>query len=127
MDKKKQSERSMTEAKAFLDRNLYRDLSVEETATHVGLSTSYFSLLFKQTFGETFIEYVTRQRMERAKAMLANTLKSIAQIAKEVGYAERRYFTKVFMKYTGENPTDYRSKRQEGAQPDLDVIEPLQS
>ncbi|WP_141500314.1 response regulator [Paenibacillus luteus] len=115
MDKKKQSERSMTEAKSFLDRNLYRDLSVEETATHVGLSTSYFSLLFKQTFGETFIEYVTRQRMERAKAMLADTPKSVAQIAKEVGYAERRYFTKVFMKYTGENPTEFRSKRQEGA------------
>ncbi|WP_169085253.1 response regulator [Paenibacillus sp. PL91] len=113
MDKKKQSERSMTEAKAFLDRNLYRDLSVEETATHVGLSTSYFSLLFKQTFGETFIEYVTRQRMERAKAMLADTPKSVAQIAKEVGYAERRYFTKVFMKYTGENPTDFRSRRQD--------------
>ncbi|MGO4547113.1 response regulator [Paenibacillus sp. 2TAB23] len=113
-DKKKQSERSMSEAKSFLDRNLYRDLSVEETATHVGLSTSYFSLLFKQTFGETFIEYVTRQRMERAKAMLGETAKSIAQIAKEVGYAERRYFTKVFMKYTGENPTDYRSRRQGG-------------
>lgn len=125
MDKKKQSERSMTEAKAFLDRNLYRDLSVEETATHVGLSTSYFSLLFKQTFGETFIEYVTRQRMERAKAMLAETAKSVALIAKEVGYAERRYFTKVFMKYTGENPTDYRNRRQEGAQAGEDLIEPM--
>ncbi|WP_424768365.1 response regulator transcription factor [Paenibacillus sp. sgz302251] len=110
MDKKKQSERSMMEAKTFLDRNLYRDLSVEETATHVGLSSSYFSLLFKQTFGETFIEYVTKQRMERAKIMLTETPKSVAQIAKEVGYAERRYFTKVFMKYTGENPTDYRAK-----------------
>lgn len=126
MDKKKQSERSMTEAKAFLDRNLYRDLSVEETATHVGLSTSYFSLLFKQTFGETFIEYVTRQRMERAKAMLAETAKSVAQIAKEVGYAERRYFTKVFMKYTGENPTDFRSGRQEGSQAAEDLTEPMQ-
>ncbi|MFF2888455.1 response regulator [Paenibacillus sp. NPDC057967] len=112
MDKKKQSENSMSEAKIFLDRNLYRDISVEEAATHVGLSTSYFSLLFKQTYGETFIEYVTRQRMERAKSLLAESQKSVAQIAKEVGYAERRYFTKVFMKYTGDNPTDYRSKFQ---------------
>ncbi|WP_336774464.1 response regulator transcription factor [Paenibacillus sp. MMO-58] len=112
-DKKKQSERSMAEAKSFLGRNLYRDLSVEEAATHVGLSTSYFSLLFKQTYNETFIEYVTRERMEKAKSLLADTMKSIAQIAKEVGYAERRYFTKVFMKYTGENPTDYRSKHQQ--------------
>jgi two-component system response regulator YesN len=112
IDKKKQSELSMLEAKAFLDRNLYRDLSVEEAATHVGLSTSYFSLLFKQTFGETFIEYVTRARMERAKTMLAETGKSVAQIAKEIGYAERRYFTKVFMKYAGDNPSDFRAKFQ---------------
>jgi two-component system response regulator YesN len=112
IDKKKQSELSMLEARAFLNRNLCRDLSVEEAATHVGLSTSYFSLLFKQTFGETFIEYVTRERMERAKTMLAETGKSVAQIAKEVGYAERRYFTKVFMKYTGDNPSDFRAKFQ---------------
>lgn len=113
IDKKKQSEVSMAEAKLFLDRNLYRDLSVEEAATHIGLSTSYFSLLFKQTYSETFIEYVTRQRMERAKIMLLESQKSVAQIAKEVGYAERRYFTKVFMKYTGDNPTEYRSKQHE--------------
>lgn len=112
MDKKKQSELSMIEAKAYLDRNLFRDISVEEAASHVSLSTSYFSLLFKQTYGETFIEYVTRQRMERAKSLLAETQKSVTQIAKEVGYAERRYFTKVFIKYTGDNPTDYRSKVQ---------------
>ncbi|WP_168122066.1 response regulator [Paenibacillus sp. HB172176] len=116
VDKRKQSEHSLAEAKAFIDRNLNRDLSVEEAATHVSLSTSYFSLLFKQAFGETFIEYMTRQRMELAKQMLSQTGKSISAIAKEVGYAERRYFTKVFMKYTGDNPSDYRSKHgQDGA------------
>ncbi|MWC28593.1 response regulator [Paenibacillus sp. MMS18-CY102] len=110
-DTRKQSERSMLEAKVYMDRNLFRDLSVEEAATQVGLSASYFSLLFKQTFGCTFIEYVTRQRMDKAKVLLVETPKSVAQIAKEVGYSERRYFTKVFMKYTGENPTDYRNSR----------------
>lgn len=110
LDKKKQSERLMGEVRLFLERNLYRDLSVEEAATHVGLSPSYFSLLFKQTFGVTFIEYVTRQRMEKAKQLLSETQTSITQIAKEVGYAERRYFTKVFIKYTGDNPSDFRSK-----------------
>ncbi|QJC51445.1 response regulator [Paenibacillus albicereus] len=112
-DKKKHSERTIAEAKAYLDRNLYRDIGVEEAATRVGLSTSYFSLLFKQTYGETFIEYVTRQRMEKAKQLLEHTSKSVAQISKEVGYSERRYFTKVFMKYTGENPTDFRARLQQ--------------
>ncbi|AZN42737.1 response regulator transcription factor [Paenibacillus albus] len=111
-DKRKHSERQMVDAKQFIDRYLYRDLSVEDAATHVGLSTSHFSLLFKQTFGETFIEYITRQRMETAKSLLLETPKSVAQIAKEVGYAERRYFTKVFMKYTGQIPTEYRMALQ---------------
>ncbi|MBW7457301.1 response regulator [Paenibacillus sepulcri] len=107
-DKRKQTQRLMTEARAYMDLHLFRDLSVEEAATHAGLSCSHFSLLFKQTYGETFIEYVTRQRMEKAKSMLVHSPKSVAQIAKEVGYAERRYFTKVFMRYTGENPTEFR-------------------
>ncbi|MFD0958332.1 response regulator transcription factor [Paenibacillus chungangensis] len=114
LDKKKQSENTMLEAKTYLDRNMYRDISLDETAMHVGLSTSYFSLLFKQTYGVTFIEYITRNRMEKAKELLANTQMSITSIAKEIGYAERRYFTKVFMKYTGDNPSDYRAKHQHG-------------
>jgi two-component system response regulator YesN len=113
-DKRKQSERQMAEAKTYMDRHIYRDLSVEEAATHVGLSTSHFSLLFKQSFGETFIEYVTRRRMERAKSLLLQSPKSVSQIAKEVGYAERRYFTKVFMKYTGQSPTEYRAAPEGG-------------
>ncbi|SDW79100.1 response regulator [Paenibacillus sp. CF384] len=113
-DKRKHSERQMTDAKQFMDRHLFRDLSVEEAATYVGLSTSHFSLLFKQTYGETFIEYITRQRMEKAKSLLLDTPKSVALIAKEVGYAERRYFTKVFMKYAGQKPTDYRMAVQGG-------------
>lgn len=113
-DKRKHSHRQMGDAKAFIDRNLFRDLSVEEAASFVGLSTSHFSLLFKQTYGETFIEYVTRERMERAKSLLADTALSVSQIAKEVGYAERRYFTKVFMKYTGHNPSEFRAARQGG-------------
>lgn len=116
-DKRKHSERQLADAKLFIDRHLFRDISVEETATHVGLSTSHFSLLFKQTYGDTFIEYITRQRMETAKSLLQETPKSVAQIAKEVGYAERRYFTKVFMKYTGQNPTDYRMALQGEASP----------
>ncbi|SFJ05298.1 two-component system, response regulator YesN [Paenibacillus sp. UNC496MF] len=111
-DKRKHSELQMAQAKHYIDRHLFRDLSVEEAATHVGLSTSHFSLLFKGAFGETFIEYVTGQRMEAAKALLQDTPKSVAQIAKEVGYSERRYFTKVFMKYTGQNPTEYRMALQ---------------
>ncbi|ANE45494.1 hypothetical protein SY83_03230 [Paenibacillus swuensis] len=107
--RKKSSEVLMITAKDYIDRNLAKDLCVEELAQMLGISSSYFSLLFKQTHGETFIEYLTRQRMEKAKSLLLMSGLSISKICKEVGYAERRYFTKVFQKYTGELPSEYRA------------------
>jgi two-component system response regulator YesN len=84
---------------------------VEEVADHLGISNSYFSLLFKAHFGETFVEYVTKQRMEQAKSMLRASDKSITKICALVGYTHRRYFTKVFQKYTGMTPSEYRESK----------------
>lgn len=108
---KKSSEMLMLSAKDYIDRHLATDLGIEEIADHLGISCSYFSLLFKVHFKETFVEYLTRQRMELAKSMLRMSNRSIAQICKLVGYAERRYFTKVFQKYAGMPPSEYRELR----------------
>ncbi|AHD04794.1 helix-turn-helix transcriptional regulator [Paenibacillus larvae] len=89
------------------------DFGVEEISDHLGISCSYFSLLFKQHYNETFLEYLTRQRMELAKSLLVMTDKSITQIGKRAGYSERWYFTRVFYKYTGMAPTEYRDKHME--------------
>lgn len=69
-------------------------------------------MLFKQQFGETFVEYVTRSRMEQAKALLLQTSRSITEIGKAVGYADRRYFTKVFQRQTGMIPSEFRENNQ---------------
>ena len=53
---------------------------------------------------------MTKQRIELAKCLLRESERSIAQIGSEIGYQERRYFTKVFQKYTGMTPSDYRLK-----------------
>ncbi|SEC67394.1 response regulator [Paenibacillus sp. GP183] len=105
---KKTSELLMISAKEYIHRCLSSDIGVEEVADHLGISNSYFSLLFKAYFGETFVEYVTKQRMEQAKSMLRASDKSIAKICSLVGFAQRRYFTKVFQKYTGMTPSEYR-------------------
>ncbi|WP_058301247.1 response regulator transcription factor [Gorillibacterium timonense] len=110
---KKTSELLMLNAKDYIHRNLASDIGVEEVAGHLGISSSYFSLLFKSHFGETFVEYVTRQRMELAKSMLLMTDKSVTKIGALVGYAERRYFTKVFVKHTGLTPSEFRGARGE--------------
>ncbi|EPD90399.1 MULTISPECIES: response regulator [Paenibacillus] len=107
---RKPSELLMVNAKEYIAKNLSNDFGVEEIADHLGISCSYFSLLFKQHFGETFLENLTRQRIELAKSLLRMSDKSITQIGKQVGYAERRYFTRVFYKFTGMTPSEYREQ-----------------
>jgi len=107
---RKPSDMLMVSAKDYIDKNLANDLGVEEISDYLGISYSYFSMLFKQTFGETFLEYLTKQRIELAKSMLLASDKSVAQIGKLVGYSERRYFTRVFYKFTGATPSEYREK-----------------
>ena len=110
--KKKTSDVLMLSAKDYIERNLSTELSIDALADYLGISGSYFSMLFKQHFGETFVEYVTKQRMEMAKSLLALSDKSVTQIGQMVGYAERRYFTRVFNKYTGMLPSEFRDRRQ---------------
>lgn len=112
-NKKKNSELLMTAAKEYIRTQYSNDFGIEDIASSLGISSSYFSLLFKQHFGETFVEYVTKHRMELAKSMLLHSDKNITDIGRSVGYMERRYFTKVFQKFTGEIPSEYREKRME--------------
>jgi two-component system response regulator YesN len=98
----------MLSAENYIQRHLVNDLGIEEVADYLGISCSYFSLLFKLHAGETFVEYITRHRMEMAKSMLITSDKSIAKIGTLIGIADRRYFTKVFQRYTGFKPSEYR-------------------
>ncbi|AIQ48368.1 AraC family transcriptional regulator [Paenibacillus sp. FSL R7-0273] len=107
---KKTPEQLMNQAVKYISERLNHDLGIEEVAGKIGISSSYFCLLFKNRFAVTFVEYVTQQRIEAAKFMLASTDKSIAAISAGVGYQERRYFTKVFQKQTGMTPKEYRDR-----------------
>ncbi|MNR59293.1 HTH-type transcriptional regulator YesS [compost metagenome] len=66
------------------------------------------SLIFKEETGDTFINYVTRIRVERTKSLLCETELTIAQIAKEVGYANAQHLIRVFKKQEGKTPGEYR-------------------
>ncbi|WP_373232856.1 response regulator [Cohnella sp.] len=113
--KKKTSDVLMLSARDYIERNLSMELSIDMLADYLGISGSYFSLLFKQHIGETFVEYVTKQRMEMAKSLLALSDKSVTQVGQMVGYVERRYFTRVFSKYTGMLPSEFRERHQNQA------------
>jgi len=113
---KKSSELLMFSADNYIQQHLDKDFGIDDIAQYLGISCSYFCFLFKQHFGETFVEHLTKQRMEIAKSLLTNSDKTITQIGSNVGYIERRYFTKVFQKYTGMTPSEYRIKHSETAQ-----------
>lgn len=84
------------------------NLTISDIAQRVYLAKTYICLLFKQETGETINEYITRVRMEKAKELLKETDKKLADISQAIGYVEPSYFTKQFRKYTGMTPSEYR-------------------
>jgi len=86
-------------------------LSLQDLCRHTLMSASYFSLIFKQSTGETFIEYLTRVRLEKAKELLLTTSLKFYEIAAQVGYADPNYFSILFKKHTGSSPRDFREKQ----------------
>ncbi len=84
------------------------DISVNSVCKYLYISVSYFSSVFKNATGETFIEYVTKVRMEKAKDLLRATNLKTYEIARKVGYSDPHYFSSSFKKYTGETPTAFR-------------------
>lgn len=95
-------------AKQYVMQHFREQITLEEVCDTIGFSVSYFSALFKKETGEGFAKYLTRVRMEEAKAMLRETNLPVAQICEQVGYSDRKHFTQTFHKATGLNPAQYR-------------------
>ena len=72
------------------------------------LSPPYLSTIFKKDTGMTFLEYLSKVRMDMAKKLLKETNDTVADICGKVGYSDVRYFTKTFTKYAGLKPKEYR-------------------
>lgn len=89
------------------------ELALGQVCQHVYLSASYFSALFKQHTGSTFVEYVTRLRIGKAKELLALTCLKSYHIASRVGYADPQYFSVIFKRMTGFTPKEYRASQKE--------------
>lgn len=89
-------------------------LSLRDLAAKLFLSPNYLRQLFRQEAGESFVEYLTRIRMERALEFLKDPLLRIQDVAEKVGFEEQRYFSSCFKKYYQMTPSDYREAIQEG-------------
>jgi len=107
----------IAKATAYIEANYANEkLTLQEMCRHVLMSTSYFSQMFKQHTGETFVECLTRVRVDKAKTLLRTTPLKLYEIAAQVGYADPNYFSLLFKKHTGMTPRDFRD-RSAGEEP----------
>jgi len=84
------------------------DLSLDEMAQSVGLSTAHFARMFRKSTGETPHRFVLRQRLERAKAMLRAPDARVLDVAVACGFKTQQHFAQVFRDVWGVSPTEYR-------------------
>jgi two-component system response regulator YesN len=101
------------QAKAYMDSHYDdSDLSLNQVAAQVHLSPSHFSAVFSHEAGETFKDYLTRVRLERAKELLRTTNLKCFEVAHQSGYNDPHYFSHIFKKNTGLSPQQFRSQSQ---------------
>jgi len=105
-----QSNSLIKKAKAYIEENYYKDLSLDDVSRIVDISPYYFSKLFKEKTGVNFIEYLTNVRIDKAKKLLHNRELSIKNICADIGYSDPNYFSRIFKKQVGLTPTEYREK-----------------
>lgn len=98
-------------ALVYIERHYAGNCTIHEAARFAHLSVSYFSNQFKKESGDTFTNYLTKFRMEKAQILLSNTQMKITEIAEAVGYADPNYFTTVFRQTFGCSPSEYRKQR----------------
>lgn len=92
----------------YIDTNYEKDISLITLSKHFFISKYQISRLFKKQFGINYSDYILKVRMEAAEMILANSNEKIDDIARRVGFEETSYFSRVFSKYFGMAPREYR-------------------
>ena len=94
--------------------NYNNQISIEQYAEEHLISVNWFIHNFKSVMKMSPMQYIISLRITMAKGYLENSAKNIAEISDEVGYENALYFSRLFRKYTGMTPTEYRKKREKG-------------
>lgn len=90
----------------YMDQHYGEELTLGDLADKVFISRNHLSIIFKNITGETFNNYLTKVRMEKARELLLDRNMLVYEVAERVGYKNVPYFSTIFKKYTGLNPTE---------------------
>ncbi len=108
-ESRKQQRDLLNKAIGFIDEHYPEEtISLDKVAQKVNISPNYFSAMFSQEIGQTFVEYLTGKRISEAKRMLRQTDMRSSEIAFAVGFRDSHYFSLVFKKVSGCTPSEYR-------------------
>lgn len=107
------SSRRLNQVLDYINAHLDGDIRLTTLATLLGMSPYYFCHLFKRLMGISPHQYIIQQRVERAKLLLKQPDRSIADIALECGFGNQSHLTKQFKKQFGITPKKYRDERYE--------------
>lgn len=94
----------------YVNNHYSRDISLEMIADELGISIHYISKYFKEKTGMNFIDYVSQLRIQKSKELLLSTTLKVQDIARQTGYNSANSFIRMFRKYTGMAPGEYRKQ-----------------
>ncbi|NLM11572.1 MAG: response regulator transcription factor [Clostridiaceae bacterium] len=92
----------------YIHENYGKPITLNDVAEHVYVSTSYLSRMFKKELGKNFVDYLNGLRIEKAKELLMDPKYKTYEVAEIVGIPDAHYFSRLFKKYEGLSPTEYR-------------------
>lgn len=101
-------DRHIEEMIEYIGIHYREDLKLTDLARQFGFSYCYISTYFKENMTESFSEYLNKVRIGRARTMLRNSSRTIAEVGNEVGYTDQSYFCRVFKRLVGVTPGRYR-------------------
>lgn len=102
--------KSIEKSLAYIEANYSNQISIKKIAEYAGLTRTYFATRFKKEVECTPQEYLTKIRLKQSKYYLTNSNLSITEVAHSTGFQDPLYFSKVFSKFFGCSPTDFRIK-----------------
>jgi AraC-like DNA-binding protein len=103
-----QAQRLVRKAMAYIHEHYADPITRTDLAQHVALTEDYLTACFRKELGVTPITYINRFRVKQAQELLHETLRPVTEIAREVGFSDSGYFSRVFRREVGLSPTAYR-------------------
>lgn len=101
---------TLQKAVDYIHQHYHQSITLQDLADEVYISTYYLSRMFTKELNKNFVDYLSEVRMNEAKRLMEDASLKTYEISERVGISDAHYFSKLFKKYVGMTPTDYRSQ-----------------